>query len=164
MPQKKNPDVLELIRGNTGKLYGNLISVLTVMKGLPLSYNRDMQLDKEPLFSSFKIIKDELKILTELIPTIKINKENIDKQLKDESLYATDLAHYLVEKGIVFKQAHAIIGNLVRFSLNNKIKIKQMNNGQLQKFNKFLNAEIVRKIMDPVYSVNSKKSVKQSRK
>jgi argininosuccinate lyase len=160
MPQKKNPDVLELIRGNTGKLYGNLMSVLTMMKGLPLAYNRDMQLDKEPLFSSFKIIKDELKILTKLIPTIKINKDKIDKQLEDESLYATDLAHYLVKKGIAFKQAHAIIGNLVRFSLNNK-KIKDMGEEELKKFSPYINKQVIRKIFDPVYSVKSKKSVRQ---
>jgi len=76
MPQKKNPDVLELIRGNTGKLYGNLMSVLVMMKGLPLAYNRDMQLDKEPLFNSFEIIQSELKILAELLPKIKFKKEN----------------------------------------------------------------------------------------
>ena len=161
MPQKKNPDVLELIRGNTGKLYGNLMSVLTMMKGLPLAYNRDMQLDKEPLFSSFKIIKDELNILAKLIPTIKIKKKNIAKQLEDESLYATDIAHYLVTKGIAFKEAHKIMGNLVRFSLNKKIKIKDMTSEQLNKFSQFLNQKIINKLMDPVYSVKSKKSVRK---
>jgi len=160
MPQKKNPDSLELIRGNTGKLYGNLMSVLTMMKGLPLTYNRDMQLDKEPLFSSFKIIKDELKILAKLIPTIKFNKAAIEKQLEDESLYATDLAHYLVEKGIAFKDAHTIIGNLVRFSLKNNIAIKKMSDEELAQFSKYLNQGVIKKIFDPVYSVKSKKSVK----
>ena len=161
MPQKKNPDVLELIRGNTGKLYGNLMSVLVMMKGLPLAYNRDMQLDKEPLFSSFKIIKDELKILSKLIPKIKINESNINEQLKDESLYATDMAHYLVTKGIAFKEAHKIMGNLVRFSLNKKIKMKDMTNEQLNKFSQFLNQKIINKLIDPVYSVKSKKSVRK---
>lgn len=163
MPQKKNPDVLELIRGNTGKLYGNLTSALVMMKGLPLSYNRDMQLDKEPLFSSFKIVKVELVILSKLIPKIKINKEKINKQLQDESLYATDLAHYLVTKGVSFSQAHKIMGNLVRFSLDKKIKIKEMTDEQLKKFTKYLNQNIIKKLMDPVYSVKSKKSIKAKR-
>lgn len=163
MPQKKNPDVLELIRGNTGKLYGNLISVLVMMKGLPLSYNRDMQLDKAPLFNSFNIIKKELAILSQLVPQIKINKEKINQQLMDESLYATDLAQYLVEKGVAFKQAHEIIGNLVRFSLNKKIKIKQMTDEQLKKFSQYLNQQVIEKIFEPVYSIKSKKSVKSKR-
>src|SRR6185436_9425581 len=86
MPQKKNPDVLELVRGYSGRLYGNLMNVLTMLKGLPLSYNRDMQLDKEPLFDSFEVIKKELTILTELFKNVTFNKKSIDKQLEDESL------------------------------------------------------------------------------
>ena len=97
MPQKKNPDFLELVRGYTGRIYGNLMALLTTMKGLPMTYNRDMQLDKEPLFSSVDIIKDELRILARLIKGIKLNKKVIEKALKDESLYATDLAEYLVK-------------------------------------------------------------------
>jgi len=110
MPQKKNPDVLELIRGSTGKLYGNLMSVLVLMKGLPLSYNRDMQLDKEPLFDSLKIVNDELLILAKMIKASKLNKESIDKQLKDPGLYATKMAEDLVRKGVAFKDAHKMIG------------------------------------------------------
>lgn len=110
MPQKKNPDALELIRGNTGKLYGNLISVLVMMKGLPLSYNRDMQLDKEPLFDSLKIVNDELMVLAELIKAVKFNKDSIDKQLKDKGLYAAKMAEDLVKKGVAFKDAHKIVG------------------------------------------------------
>jgi len=164
MPQKKNPDVLELIRGNTGKLYGNLVSVLTMMKGLPLTYNRDMQLDKEPLFNSMEIVSNELKILRGLIRTLKFNKSKINQYLEDESLYATDLAHYLVEQGVAFSDAHKIIGNLVKFSLNKNKKIKEMNDQELNKFSKFLNTKIIKKLMDPVYSVNSKKSIKRGRK
>jgi len=91
MPQKKNPDVLELIRGYAGRLNGNLVSVLTMMKGLPLTYNRDMQLDKEPLFNSFEIVSGELEVLTGLVKTLKFKKDIIKDHLKDESLYATDL-------------------------------------------------------------------------
>jgi len=110
MPQKKNPDVLELIRGSAGKLYGNLMSALVLMKGLPLSYNRDMQLDKEPLFDSLKTVNDELLVLAKLIKASKLNKESIDKQLNDPGLYATKMAEDLVRKGVAFKDAHKIVG------------------------------------------------------
>jgi len=114
MPQKKNPDVLELVRGNTGKLYGNLMSVLVMMKGLPLAYNRDMQLDKEPLFDSFEIIQKELNVMAGLLSNLKFKKQIIAAQLEDETLYATDMADYLVQKGVAFKDAHTVIGKLVK--------------------------------------------------
>lgn len=161
MPQKKNPDVLELVRGYTGRLYGNLVSVLTMMKGLPLTYNRDMQLDKEPLFDSFEIISSELKVLTGLIKTLKFNEEKIKEHLKDESLYATDLVYYLVDKKVPFKEAHTIVGKLVKYSLDNEIQIKDMPENLLKKFfNKFVKKEIV-KLFDPLVSVKSKKSIKR---
>ena len=161
MPQKKNPDVLELIRGYAGRLYGNLVSVLTMMKGLPLTYNRDMQLDKEPLFSSFEIVSSELRVLEGLINTLKFNKEKIAEHLKDESLYATDLVYYLVDKRIPFKEAHAIIGKLVKNSIDNEIEIKDMPEGRLKEFSdKFVKKEIV-KLFDPRVSVKSKKSIKR---
>ena len=100
MPQKKNPDFLELVRGSTGKVYGNLMSVLTMLKGLPLSYNRDMQLDKEPLFSSIDTIKNGLKVMVKFIGGIKLKRHNINKVLEDETLYATELAEFLVFKEI----------------------------------------------------------------
>ena len=161
MPQKKNPDVLELIRGNTGKLYGNLMSVLVMMKGLPLAYNRDMQLDKEPLFNSFEIIQSELKILAELLPNIKFKKESIEKQLDDECLYATDMADYLVQKGVAFKDAHTIIGKLISYKLKSKKDIKTMTEEELNKFHPLLNHRVMKKIIDPETSVKSKKSVKR---
>ncbi len=165
MPQKKNPDVLELIRGNTGRLYGNLISVLTMMKGLPLTYNRDMQLDKEPLFNSFEVISEELQVLEGLIKTLKFNRPQIEDHLKDESLYATDLAYYLVDKGVPFKTAHTIIGELVNYSISNKIRIQDMPEDVLKK--KFCE-KIVRKefnkLFDPKVSVESKKSINRTAK
>jgi len=161
MPQKKNPDVLELIRGYTGRLYGNLVSVLTMMKGLPLTYNRDMQLDKESLFNSFEIVSSELKVLTGLIKTLKFNEEKIKEHLKDESLYATDLVYYLVDKKIPFQEAHTIVGKLVKYSLDNEIEIKDMPENLLKKFsNKFVKKEIV-KLFEPLVSVKSKKSIKR---
>lgn len=161
MPQKKNADVLELIRGYVGRLNGNLVSVLTMMKGLPLTYNRDMQLDKEPLFNSFEIVSMELKVLAGLIKTLKFNKAKIAEQLKDEALYATDLVYYLVGEKIAFKEAHTIVGKLVKYSLDNKIEIKEMPENILKSFSeKFVKKEIT-KLFDPTVSVKSKKSIKR---
>ncbi len=161
MPQKKNPDVLELVRGYSGRLYGNLVNVLVMMKGLPLSYNRDMQLDKEPLFDSFKIIQDELKVLTELFKNVKFKKDNIKKQLEDETLYATDIADYLVKNRVAFKDAHTIIGKLIRYKLTSKKDIVKMDASELKSFHPLLTPTVVKKIINPEYSVNSKKSVKR---
>ncbi|MBL7158107.1 MAG: argininosuccinate lyase [Candidatus Omnitrophica bacterium] len=164
MPQKKNPDVLELIRGYTGTLYGNLVSVLTVMKGLPLTYNRDMQLDKPPLFSSFEIIEKELKVLPKLIETLKWNKANIKKVIdEDETLYATDLVYYLIGKNIPFKNAHDIIGKLVKFSLNTGRKIKDMKDQELKQFSNKLKHDEIYKLIDPEVSVLSRVSVNRTK-
>ncbi len=114
MPHKKNPDFLELVRGYTGRIYGNLMSILTTMKGLPLTYNRDMQLDKEPLFSSVEIIEKELKIMGKFIKKVELNETVIGEALKDEDLDAVNKAEKLVIKGVPFKKAHDIIGRGVR--------------------------------------------------
>ncbi len=161
MPQKKNPDALELVRGYTGRLYGNLVNVLVMMKGLPLSYNRDMQLDKEPLFDSFEIAQKELAVLAELFKNIKFKNENIAKQLQDESLYATDLSDYLVKNGVAFKDAHKIIGHLIQHTLTSRIEIKTMNDEQLKKFHPKLKQKVIKHIINPKTSVESKKSVKK---
>lgn len=161
MPQKKNPDVLELVRGYSGRLSGNLINTLTMMKGLPLSYNRDMQLDKEPLFDSFEIVQKELAVLAELFKNVGFKKENIARQLKDESLYATDLSDYLVQNGVAFKDAHKIIGHLIQHKLTNRVEIKSMSDLELKKFHPKLNTKVVNKIINPRTSVESKKSIKK---
>ncbi len=114
MPQKKNPDVMELIRGNAGVLYGNLISLLVTMKGIPLTYNRDMQLDKAPLFESLNLVEEEVIVLAKLIKSTKLNKTAIQKQLQDPGLYATLMAENLVKKGASFSDAHKTIGNLIK--------------------------------------------------
>jgi argininosuccinate lyase len=161
MPQKKNPDALELIRGYAGRINGNLISVLTMMKGLPLTYNRDMQLDKEPLFDSFEKVSIELKVLEGMFKTLKFNKSKIEEHLKDESLYATDLVDYLVKKGIPFTNAHIIVGKLVKHSLSKGIPIQKMAQSELRKFSvKFAKKEIIG-LFDPKVSVKSKGSVKR---
>jgi len=165
MPQKKNPDVLELVRGYSGRMTGNLVNVLVMMKGLPLAYNRDMQLDKEPLFDSFEIVQQELKVLAELFKNVKFDKANIDKQLDDESLYATDLTDYLVKNKVPFKEAHAIIGRLIRFKYKGKkeISLKDLNDEKLQTFHPLLTQKVLRKIMNPQTSVRSKKSVRRTK-
>lgn len=161
MPQKKNPDVLELARGYTGRLYGNLMNVLTVMKGLPLSYNRDMQLDKEPLFDSIDIVLLELEVLSELVKTLKINKARVEEALGDEALYATDLVYYLVDKGVSFKIAHGLVGRLVKHSLESGIAIQSMNESELGKFSdKFVHNEVIA-LFNPAVSVKSKRSIKR---
>ncbi len=161
MPQKKNLDTLELIRGYAGRLFGNLVSVLTMMKGLPLTYNRDMQLDKEPLFNSLEVVSYELKILTGIMQTLKFNEAKIKEHLKDESLYATDLVYYLVDKKVAFKDAHTTIGKLISYSLEKNKEIKSMSESELKKFSpKLIKKEFV-KLFDPKISVESKKSIKR---
>jgi len=161
MPQKKNADSLELIRGMTGRFYGNLVGVMTMMKGLPLSYNRDMQLDKEPLFASFEAAGAVSNILAGLIKTLTVNKEAVYAHLEDESLYATDLVYYLVEKGLAFKLAHTAVGELVRYSIDEGIAIKDMDERALRGFSPLFKKQEILKLFDPVVSVTSKRSIKR---
>lgn len=134
MPHKKNPDALELIRGSAGKLYGNLLAILTTMKGLPSSYNRDMQHDKEPLFNSLDTLIASLSMFTAIASKLKINKGHLNEALSDESLYATDLAEYLIRKGVAFKEAHDAVGHLVRYSIDKNRKISSLSLKELKRF------------------------------
>ncbi len=113
MPQKKNPDMAELIRGKTGRVYGDLMALLTVMKGLPLAYNRDMQEDKEPLFDASDTVTASLDILARMMDTVRFDEGRFDDELNGDQLLATELADYLVRKGIPFRDAHGIVGGLV---------------------------------------------------
>jgi argininosuccinate lyase len=113
MPQKKNPDAAELGRGKTGRVYGHLVSLLTMMKGLPLTYNRDLQEDKEPLFDTFDILLDSLKIYSGIVATLKVNTGKMEKAVARGYLLATDIADYLVKKGEPFRSAHGIVAKLV---------------------------------------------------
>ena len=114
MPQKKNPDVAELTRGKTGRLYGNLLSLLTTLKGLPMTYNRDMQEDKEPVFDSVDTIKAALDVMAAMISEIRVNQDAVITETAfDPNLLATDLADYLVKKGVPFRRAHEIVGQAV---------------------------------------------------
>ena len=159
MPQKKNADTLEMVRGYAGRLYGNLMSVLVMMKGLPLAYNRDMQLDKEPLFGSIEIVLSELAVMSGVVRTLKLNKAKIEEHLEDESLYATDMVYYLVDKGMPFKTAHTVVGKLIKHSIDNGIEIKSMTDRELAKFSGKLERKGLLKLFNPKVSVESKRSV-----
>jgi argininosuccinate lyase len=113
MPQKKNPDMAELIRGKTGRVYGNLFGLLTVMKGTPLAYNKDMQEDKEGMFDTVKTVIGSLKIFAGMIETMKVNVDVMEKATKQDFSNATELADYLANKGVPFREAHEIVGKLV---------------------------------------------------
>ena len=117
MPQKKNPDVCELTRGKTGRLYGNLVSLLTAAKGLPLTYNRDLQEDKEPLFDSIDTVKLALKVNTEMIADMMVNVDTCEAAASDPLLLATDLADWLVKNGVPFRSAHELVGKAVAVSV-----------------------------------------------
>jgi argininosuccinate lyase len=125
MPQKKNPDMAELIRGKSGRAYGNYLSLAVTLKGLPLSYNRDLQEDKEPVFDSFDTYIDSLYIFTQIIKTAKFRTNRFNFEL-NTAHFATDLADYLVKKQVPFREAHGIIGRLVKFSEDTGLPLNQI--------------------------------------
>jgi len=126
MPQKKNPDIAELTRGKTGRLYGNLISLLTVLKGLPMTYNRDMQEDKEPLFDSIDTIDLTLALYAEMLDAAKVNAARAAAAVTDPLLLATDLADYLVRKGVPFREAHEVVGKLVGEAARSGVPLNEL--------------------------------------
>ena len=134
MPQKKNPDGAELIRGKTGRVYGNLIALLTVMKGLPLAYNKDMQEDKEVFFDSVNTISMSLQIMERMIATLKIKKDNMKKAVKGGFLNSTEVADYLVRKDIPFRDAHEIVGQIVIYCEDNNKAIEDLSLEELKSF------------------------------
>ena len=126
MPQKKNPDMAELIRGKTGRVYGDLIAILTTMKSLPLAYNKDMQEDKEPLFDASETLKSCLSVYTGMISTLKVNEEAMTTAAAKGFMNATDAADYLVSKGVPFRQAHEIIGKLVAYCIEKDLALDEV--------------------------------------
>jgi len=157
MPHKKNPDILELIRGSVGKIQGDLSSVLILMKGLPSSYNRDLQLDKPPLFDAVDTIKDILEIFMALFQNIVIKKEAIATRLHDEALFSVDIVEYLIKKGVSYREAHDIVGKMVRDCLDKGINISSLNLKKLKKYSSHFTLD-VKKILNAQESVNLKKS------
>ncbi|OON98913.1 MAG: argininosuccinate lyase [Epulopiscium sp. Nele67-Bin004] len=132
MPQKKNPDIAELVRGKSGRCYGNLIALLTTLKGLPLAYNKDMQEDKEAVFDSLDTITLCLPIFTKMLSTITVNADNMYNAAAGGFTNATDAADYLVKKGVAFRDAHHIVGKLVLFCTNNKLTLETLSLEQYQ--------------------------------
>ncbi|URZ05764.1 argininosuccinate lyase [Clostridium felsineum] len=134
MPQKKNPDAAELIRGKTGRVYGDLMAMLTIMKGIPLAYNKDMQEDKEQFFDSFDTLKMCLLVMDGMIDTMKVKEAAMKEAVKGGFLNATDVADYLVNKGIAFRDAHKISGEIVIYCENNDKTIEELNIDEFKKF------------------------------
>ncbi|MGC8868845.1 MAG: argininosuccinate lyase [Sulfurihydrogenibium sp.] len=142
MPQKKNPDVLELIRGKTGRVYGNLVSLLTTVKGLPLAYNRDLQEDKEPVFDTVKTLKGSLIGITKIVEGLKINKDKVEAAAGGFAL-ATDMANYLVEKGVPFRQAHHIVGSIVGYLVNQGRDLESITLQELKNFSNLFEEDVL---------------------
>jgi argininosuccinate lyase len=158
MPQKKNPDVPELVRGKSGRVYSHLMSLLTVMKGLPLAYNRDLQEDKEPLFDTVDTVRQSLRILARLWEHVTLNKERMEKMASSGFTLATDVAEYLVIKGMGFRQAHRVVGKMVRYCLEESKELEEMT---LQEFKGFASviSEDIYNILNLKNSVDSRNSV-----
>lgn len=138
MPQKKNPDIPELVRGKTGRVYGNLMSILTVIKGLPMSFNKDFQEDKEALFDTIKTLRSCIKIFTAMIKNTTFNYDKIEKHMEKGFLNATDLAESFVNQGIPFRTAHELVGILVKHCENEGIKLEELKQADLPLIDKRL--------------------------
>ncbi len=143
MPQKKNPDVPELVRGKTGRVYGHLVSLLTTLKALPLSYNRDLQEDKPALFDALDQVGASLRVLTELVRRIKFNREALKQALQGGGLVATELADYLVTKGLPFREAHAITGRVVRASLDQGRELTDLSLEELRSYSDRIQKDVL---------------------
>lgn len=143
MPQKKNPDVPELVRGKTGRVYGNLVALLTILKGLPLSYNRDLQEDKEPLFDTVDTVKGILIILEAMLPQITFREERLRQAALGGFTLATDVADYLVEKGMPFRKAHAVVGAVVRGCLAESKGLEQLSLEEWQRFSSLFERDLL---------------------
>ena len=126
MPQKKNPDIAELVRGKTGRCYGNLITLLTMLKGLPLAYNKDMQEDKEAIFDSVETVKQCLSIFRPMINTITVHEDNMYKAALKGFINATDAADYLVKNGLAFREAYKIVGSLVAYCIDHNHTLEDL--------------------------------------
>ena len=142
MPQKKNPDVAELVRGKTARVFGNLMASITLMKSLPLAYNRDMQEDKEPLFDTVNTLKACVDIYTRMLPNIEVNRETMLSASKHGFLNATDLADYLVVKGIPFREAHSISGKAVAYALESKRELHDLTVDEFKGFSDLINSDL----------------------
>jgi argininosuccinate lyase len=151
MPQKKNPDIAELARGKTGRVYGHLIALLTIMKGLPLAYNRDMQEDKQGLFDTVDTILSTLMVMTGLIDSLQIKPAKMEHAVKQGYLLATDLADFLVRRGEPFRSAHEIVGKLVNYAVEHNKTFHELSLQEYKHFSPLFNQD--------VYTINIASSI-----
>ncbi len=158
MPHKKNPDILELVRGETAKLCSNLNEILILMKGLPLTYNRDMQLDKPPLFESVEKSKEILQLLSSLFTGLKVNKKVLKERINDESFFSVDIMEYLIKKGISYREAHDIVGTMIKECVDKGNKIADLSKEELKKYCPKFDTD-VKELLNPETSVKMKKSL-----
>ena len=142
MPQKKNPDIAELVRGKTGRVYGDLITLLTLMKALPLAYNKDMQEDKEALFDALDTVKKCLLVFPPLLLTSRFNQEAMARAARDGFTNATDLADYLVNRGLPFRDAHEVVGKTVRHCINNRLLLDELDLATYRQFSPLIEADV----------------------
>ena len=155
MPQKKNPDMPELIRGKSGRVVGNLMAVLTVLKGLPMTYNRDLQEDKEPVFDTIDTVSQSLTVMSELLSGLSFNRETLKHATDTGFMTATDLAEYLVRKNIPFRQAHGIVGKAVAFCIENSKELTDLTLQELQGFSNVITEDVI-EVLGAEGSVNSR--------
>ncbi len=142
MPQKKNPDLLELTRGKTGRVYGHLMALLTTMKGLPLTYNKDLQEDKEALFDTLDTVDQCLSVLSRLLKEVSFNGERMKRATEEGYLVATDLADYLVGKGMTFRKAHETVGKMILFAIEQRKELGQLNLEEMKKFERKIEKDV----------------------
>jgi len=155
MPQKKNPDIPELIRGKSGRVVGSLMSLLTLMKGLPLTYNRDMQEDKEPVFDAVDTVSSSLSIMTELLGNLTFNTKNMAEATQSGCMTATDLADYLVLKNVPFREAHGIVGRVVVFCLEKGCELESLSVDELAEFSEVIDKDVF-EVLSVEGSINSR--------
>lgn len=158
MPQKKNPDLPELVRGKTGRVFGHLMALLTTMKGLPLSYNKDMQEDKEGLFDVADTVEACLMVMSRLLRNLTFNKEAMRKAVDEGFLVATDLADYLVTKGTTFRQAHEVVGKMVLYALDRNKELGQLTLQEMKKFSERIDKDVYA-WLDPVSCIDRRNLV-----
>ena len=142
MPQKKNPDVAELARGKTGRVYGHLMGILTTMKSLPLAYNRDMQEDKEGLFDTVDTLRTSLEVFDGMVKTIRVNTERISQAMKTDYILATDLADYLVKKGLPFREAHGVVAKLSEYAMSKGRNFRELGRKEYRKFSPLFGGDV----------------------
>ncbi|WP_165995682.1 argininosuccinate lyase [Bacillus sp. Cs-700] len=157
MPQKKNPDVPELLRAKTGRVYGNLFSLLTVLKGLPLAYNKDMQEDKEGMFDTAKTLDGALQLLAPMIETMSVKVENMKQAVNEDYSNATDIADYLVNKGMTFRESHEVIGKIVLYGIERKKFLLDLTMEEFKSFTPLFEEDVF-DVLKPANVMNARKS------